>query len=292
MIVIFIIICVTVWNYKKREKEMQTIITILDEALCGTTRHIQYDESMHSAISERLHRILQMNDLQKIKAQKESENVKSFVSDIAHQVRTPLSNILLYTGLLKERIESDEVVNLVEKIQAQSDKLDFLMKELVSSSHIEQDLIQVTCKELLCADIILPACQLVEDKAMKKGIMVIYDELVCTCVADLQWSVEAISNVLDNAIKYSKRDTTIHIDTTIYESFICIRIKDQGIGIEESQHGLIFQRFYRVAKQDDVQGFGIGLYLVREVVSKLGGYVKVESQMNHGTTFHLYFRRH
>ena len=76
-----------------------------------------------------------------------------------------------------------------------------------------------------------------------------------------------------------------------YESFLCIQVKDEGIGIREEEQGLIFQRFYRSPEVAGVKGLGIGLYLVREIIKKQGGYVKVRSEAGSGAVFSVYLRR-
>ena len=77
-----------------------------------------------------------------------------------------------------------------------------------------------------------------------------------------------------------------------YESFVCIQVQDQGSGIKEEEQGMIFERFYRSKSVSSEPGFGIGLYLVREVLSKQGGYVKIKSQIGKGSTVQLYLSRY
>ena len=77
-----------------------------------------------------------------------------------------------------------------------------------------------------------------------------------------------------------------------YESFVCIQVQDQGCGIKEEEQGMIFERFYRSESVSNEPGFGIGLYLVREVLSKQGGYVKIKSKIGKGTTVQLYLSRY
>ena len=94
--------------------------------------------------------------------------------------------------------------------------------------------------------------------------------------------------MLDNAVKYSPRDSVIEINTLFYDRFFCIQVKDQGIGIAEPEQGQIFRRFYRSAAAADEKGLGIGLYLVREIIAKQDGYVKVASELGKGTVFSIF----
>ena len=118
------------------------------------------------------------------------------------------------------------------------------------------------------------------------------EETDVLCYADKKWTTEALGNVLDNAIKYSPENSQIKVEVVPYESFVCIQVQDQGVGIKEEEQGMIFERFYRSKSVSSEPGFGIGLYLVREVLSKQGGYVKIKSQIGKGSTVQLYLSRY
>ena len=98
---------------------------------------------MDAAIAARLNRLVQMTQMHQQDAEMERDTVKELISDISHQIRTPLSNIMLYAGLLKEQLPGQEAGQLADRIIKQSDKLDFFMKELIKSSYAEQKMITV-----------------------------------------------------------------------------------------------------------------------------------------------------
>ena len=115
-------------RYRKRTADqMELLLNRLDEVLSGKEQQVSWDESMDSAIGERLNRLLWAFQADNARARQEKEGVKSLLSDISHQVRTPLSNILLYAGLLREREGTEEEKKMAEKIQSQAEKLDFFM---------------------------------------------------------------------------------------------------------------------------------------------------------------------
>ena len=93
---------------------------------------------------------------------------------------------------------------------------------------------------------------------------------------------------MDNAIKYSNEGSRIHIQVKEYELFVCMEIKDEGMGIEEEEIPLIFQRFYRGRKVKDEEGVGIGLYLTRQILEGQKGYIKVSSKEKTGSVFSVY----
>lgn len=279
------------WYRNKLLAQYQNFLNKTDEILSGKPIDISYDESLDSAISERLSRIMEISRMQKETAEEERDIVKSLITNISHQIRTPLANITLYSGLLKERIKDEESVRLADKIENNAGKLEFFMKELLKSSYAEQEIISVSPQIIDLETVIRRSCQAVELDAMKKKIQLIPEYNTCKIFADSKWTEEVFTNILENAIKYSPNGSTVMIQTVLYESFACVRVVDNGIGILEEEQGKIFQRFYRGTNVTDKQGFGIGLYLAREVLRKQQGYIKVKSKLNRGTTAEVFLSR-
>ncbi len=291
---LLLLVCVVIWiltglYYRKQmERTYQGILERLDRAIGGELQDTVFDESMDAAVTERLNRLVCISGMHQKKAEKERDIIKSLISDISHQVRTPLTNIMLYTGLMQEKILDKNIMQLADRIRRQSDKLDFFMKELVKSSYAESEIINVHPRMTSVGKMISTACQMSELAALHKNIDVIYEETEAVCYADDKWTTEAIGNVLENAVKYSPEYSTVRIRVTVYESFVCIEVTDKGMGIREDEQGMVFERFYRSKDACREPGFGIGLFLVREVLSKQGGYVRIKSEINQGTTVCLY----
>lgn len=279
------------WYRNKMLAQYQSFLNKTDEILSGKKVDLSFDESMDSAITERLSRIIEISRLQKQVAEEERDVVKSLITNISHQIRTPLANITLYTGLLKERINDSESSRLADKIENNAGKLNFFMKELLKSSYAEQEIIAVSPRIIDLDTVIKRSCQAVELDAMKKKIRLIPEYHACKIYADLKWTEEVFTNIFLNAIKYSPYGTNVIIQSVLYESFVCVRIVDNGMGIPEEEQGKIFQRFYRGTNVTDKQGFGIGLYLAREVLRKQQGYIKVKSALNRGTTVEVFLSR-
>lgn len=279
--------------YQNRmEETYQELLQKLDRAIGGEIQDTAYNESMDAAVVERLNRVVQIAGMNQGKAERERDTIKSLISDISHQVRTPLTNIMLYVGLLKEQELDGDSMLLVDKIQKQSDKLDFFMKELIKSSYAEQEVISIHPEMNNVEEIVNTACQMVELAALKKKIDIIQEEAEALCYADKKWTIEVLGNILDNAVKYSPENTGVKVKVIPYESFICVQVEDQGIGIREEEQGMVFERFYRSKEVSNEPGFGIGLYLVREVLSKQGGYVKIKSEPGKGSVVQVYLSRY
>lgn len=294
MLVVCVIVCILLSYHiqKKMELTYQNLLQRLDRSIGGKIQETSYDESMDTAVTERLNRVVQISKMNQKKAERERDIIKSLISDISHQVRTPLTNIMLYVGLLQEQDLDNDTMLLVDKIGKQSEKLDFFMKELVKSSYAEQEMISIYPKIMRVEEILYTSCQIVELAALKKKINIVQEKTDALCYADKKWTTEALGNVLDNAVKYSPEHSQIKVKVIPYESFVCIQVQDQGFGIKEEEQGMIFERFYRSKSVSSEPGFGIGLYLVREVLSKQGGFVKIKSQIGKGSTVQLYLSRY
>lgn len=298
LLVIAVVVCtgICLWVRKyyqgRMETAFQALLEKLDRAIGGEVQEVVYDESMDAAIAERLNRMVEIYGMNRDRAERERDIIKALISDVSHQVRTPLTNIMLYAGLLQEQELGSEALLLVNKIEKQSDKLDFFMKELVKSSYAEREMITIHPEMTSVEEMVNTACQMMEITALKKKIVFLQEGKDMLCYADKKWTIEALGNVLENAVKYSPENSQVCVRIVPYESFVCIEVRDQGIGISEEEQGMIFERFYRSKAVSDEPGFGIGLYLVREVLSKQGGYAKVKSELGKGSAVQLYLSRY
>ena len=274
---------------RNKKKEMEVLLQRLDDALEGGEGAYAYDESMDSAIADRLNKLLRSSSMGKERAYQDRDRIKSLISDISHQIRTPLSNIMLYTGLLQEKKLDGQSRMLADQIQGQAEKLDFFMKELVRSSYMETDMIVVSPRTAPVGELVDRACQAVEVEALKKGILIRRPETDrIICKFDMKWTLEAVRNILENALKYSPEGSEVQIEIAPNEAFTCISIQDEGIGIREEEQGLVFERFYRSRDVKKEPGMGIGLYLAREIISRQGGYIEARSEYAKGTCFCIY----
>lgn len=218
---------------KKLEAVYQELLQRLDRALGGEIQDTAYDESMDAAVTERLNGVVRILGMSRERAEEERDTVKSLISDISHQVRTPLTNIMLYTGLLQEQPLGSSAAVLADKIGQQSKKLDFFMKELLKSSYAEQEMISIHPEMTSVEEILDLSCQMTELAALKKKIDLVREPTDAFCFADRKWTVEALGNVLENAVKYSPEYSQVSVRVVLYEAFVCIQVQDQGIGIGE-----------------------------------------------------------
>ena len=268
----------------------QRLNQMIDEAMAGTFEEQSYDETELSKLESKWKRFLTSSKLSKQKLEQERANIKEIVSDISHQTKTPLSNILLYSQLLAEQNLDEGSRKLVSEIIKQSEKLDFLIQSLVKTSRLETGTFQLEPKSQEVKAVLEEIISQAEQKAEKKKIRIILEEPVSDVRAkyDKKWTEEALYNILDNAVKYSEAESEIHIRVKEYELFVCIEICDCGNGISEEEIPLVFQRFYRGKEVREEEGVGIGLYLARQIIEGQKGYIKVSSKMKQGCEFSVF----
>lgn len=276
---------------------------MLDDAISGRFEEADYDESELSKLEVKWKRYLTSSKLSAQKIEAERAAVQELVTDISHQTKTPLANILLYTQLLEEQPLEDSAREMVEEVRRQSEKLDFLIQSLVKTSRLETGTFRFDPRKQEAEELVNQVVKLAKAKAEAKGIEIRIKgagnqygkadddqaRVVSTEAAfDEKWTAEALFNIVDNAVKYSPAGTNIEINILSYEMFLCIEVRDQGIGIEEEEIPKIFGRFYRGKNVRADEGVGIGLYLSRQIIEGQGGYMKAVSKPGKGSRFQVF----
>lgn len=261
---------------------------MIQSAIDGTFRADIFDESLSAAVENKLAEYLAVSETQMKKAAAEQEKTKTLIADISHQTKTPIANLLLYTELLKEEETGNSETTAL--LESQVRKLDFLIQSLVKLSRLETGILVLHPRKSEVSQLLEEAKAQYEARAQEKGLYlrVLSEEAgKVTARFDPKWTLEALGNLIDNAIKYTQAGgVTVRVNP--YELFVCIEVADSGIGIAEEEHAKIFGRFYRSMSVSDEQGVGIGLYLAREIVRQESGYIKLDSEIGKGTTFFLY----
>ena len=268
-------------------KVLSRLEKMLDDGINGTFEESAYDETKLSKLETKWLRYLTTSKLSHLKTEKERATLKELVSDISHQTRTPISNILLYIQLLEEQPLDEERRGLVSEIRDQSEKLSSLIDSLVKMSRLETGTIQLTPTEGSIAELIDSAAGQARMSADAKNIRIETEEPNFTANFDSKWTQEALFNLIDNAVKYSPEGSEVRVSAQSFEMFVSISVSDSGIGIHESELQLIFTRFYRGREVREQNGVGIGLYLARQIAEEQGGYITAERKGN-GSTFKLY----
>ncbi|MBZ9607882.1 HAMP domain-containing histidine kinase [Clostridium estertheticum] len=225
----------------------------------------------------------------------EKENIKSLVTDISHQLKTPVSSIKLFNQiLLEDDISSSERIEFLTRSESDINSLEWLVGSLVKLSRLEVGMINIKMHREDLKNTILKAINEIYFKAEEKNIEIIIGNFKNMLIDhDTNWTKEAVFNVLENAVKYTNEGGKISVDMIEMESFIRIDIEDSGIGISENEMSDVYKRFYR-GKSKGVQvkeGSGVGLYLTRKILEIQGGSIILTSRQGEGTVFNFFLQK-
>ncbi len=275
------------WYRRKTRKTMDTLDRMLSDAMDGTFQETTFDESRLSALETRMAHYLSASVVSARAVSEEKDRIKALIGDISHQTKTPIANLLLYTELLEEEPLSAEAQRYAETLHAQTRKLQFLIDALVKLSRLENGMITLNPTNGPIAPMLEQVMRQFASKAREKGLTLDCKPTDVTACYDAKWTGEALCNLLDNAIKYTL-EGSVTLSVIPYEMFVRIDVKDTGVGIPEEEQAKIFSRFYRSEQHAEQEGVGIGLYLAREILQSEGGYLKVSSQLGHGSVFSMF----
>lgn len=313
MIVLFLLCLLLAWAaliYRKREKKLKiSILQMLEEASSGSFQDKRFDETSVSEVENRMWNYLENRQTAMERIERDRQRMQSQISDIAHQAVLPVSNIVLYTQLLEENLsngftgtkineienvqltkaEVSEIISEITAIRDEIGTLDFLIQSLVKLSRMENGIINLNAEKQQIKPMLDLVKQQFAIKAKNKGIDFLIEDTEETAVFDRKWTLEAVANIVDNAVKYTQEGGKISIHTEALPSLVRIDIADTGIGIREEEQGAVFSRFYRSVETSNSRGGGIGLYIAREVMRVQNGYIRLRSEYGNGSTFSLYF---
>ena len=293
-IILAVLLCLVVgYSIYKSRKTYRSIDSLLDCVLNQekiTLSDVQ--EGDLSALVNKINRIQKVLWKQVELAETEKEQVKSLVSNMSHQLKTPLANLSIYTEILNsEDLDKQKKEEMAEKIKKQIDKLDWIIGSLAKMVKLEQDVIAFDAEGISIKKTLLDAIDTVYEKLEKKGILLVsepYEDILL--FHNRKWTVEVFVNLLENAVKYTKRGGTIRIRVCPYEIYTEIQIIDNGCGIREDEITEIFKRFYRSREVEHIDGSGIGLYLSNLILEKEKGYMVVKSVYGEGSCFSVFLQ--
>ena len=295
LFILLVFICVALFVAFLRRKLVlfsdrlcETIDNMLDGA--SVPPQVYEEENLFYKINHRLVRLYEVMRENRESVAKERADLQELISDISHQVKTPIANLQMVNAtLLEQPVTEEKRQEFLQASSGQLEKLDFLMQAMIKTSRLETGVISLDRKTQPIYDTLAAALGGILLNAEKKNIHVSVD-----CPADIvlahdrKWTSEALFNILDNAVKYTLADGGIQVSVQSWEFYVKIDITDNGKGIAESRQGMIFKRFYREEEVHDVEGIGIGLYLAREIITMQGGYIRVTSTVGSGSTFSVF----
>jgi signal transduction histidine kinase len=248
------------------------------------------EETLDSKMKMKLKQLADVTNATKSKNIEQKQQMQEMVSDISHQLKTPIANITMYNDtILNHELSNEKKLECLKIMQNQVEKLDFLVKSLMKMSRLENNIITLKKEQCNLYDSIAEVLASVNLRLEKKKLTLSVDcKNPYQLAYDEKWTIEAIFNVVDNAVKYTPEGGKLDIYVERLEMFTKICVQDTGVGIAAEHMNDIFKRFFRESKVHREEGVGIGLYLTREILTQQGGFIKVASKEGEGSVFSLY----
>lgn len=219
------------------------------------------------------------------------EFLKNTMSDISHQLKTPLAALNIYNGILKEETESGSSVEEFVKLSEQElDRIETLVQNLLKIAKLDAGTICLEKSREYVSDLMRTVEKRFRFRAEQEGKEIILsgsEEITFFC--DRSWMLEAVGNIVKNALDHTKEGGVIRIEWKFFASVVQIVVKDNGSGIHQEDLYFIFKRFYRSRFSQDTQGIGLGLPLAKAVVEAHNGTVEVDNILGGGAAFTMNF---
>ena len=288
---VFALGCVYGW-YRNR-KMYRIIDRMLDEILDGEpVSQSDIREGEISALAAKAKRIQEKVDSGIIRAEEEKEQVKSLISNMSHQLKTPLAGLMMFREMLEnEGLDVETRRRFLEKMKGQSEKIDWILQSLFKMVNLEQGAVVFEAEALPVRDTILDAVTASLDKADRREIEILTEPFEdCILWHNRKWTAEVLVNLLENAVKYTEPGGRITISVRPMEMYTEIAVSDTGRGIRQEELTEIFKRFYRSRDVENIEGSGIGLYLSRLILEHEKGYMTAVSAPGEGSTFSVFLQ--
>ena len=295
VLILFALLLLLDFLHNRYNDDLLEQITLLIEALVEQQERQIFSEAEDTLTARLQHQLLKLRNILTAQNQmlaQEKEQIKTLISDISHQIKTPIAAANTFAELLSDgELSAEERTEYITTLQMSLGKLTFLTNSLIKMSRLESGIISLKPENNSLNEIVLQAVKTVYAKEKEKGILITFEcDQAFEAVLDFNWTAEAISNVIDNAVKYTPQGGFVRLQITEYPSFLRLDISDSGVGIPEEEQAKIFGRFYRGKQSVGTDGVGIGLYLTREIINKQNGYMKVSSDEN-GSTFSMFLKK-
>jgi signal transduction histidine kinase len=218
------------------------------------------------------------------------EAKSDFVASISHELRTPMTAVLgAAMTLLREDIElsSARRRQLLEMIGSQGRRLTQITEDVLLASRLDRGDLNIEREPVDLGVLVRRAVETMREQAPESVTLKTAPNGAATAIGDPDRIEQVLVNLIDNAVKYSPEGGEVTISTASAEGRVRVEVADEGVGIPASEHDSVFEKFYRGAEGGTVTGTGLGLYICRELVRRMGGTIGVSSRIGGGSTFYF-----
>lgn len=281
----------SIWRQHDREKQLKEMTMYLMKLQDGMAlpELAKCNEGYLGILQSEIYKMVVLLKEQTNAAAKQKNYLAQMLSDISHQIKTPLTAITLMTDLLKEPGLSEEKrLEFAAGMDKQLGKITWLIRNLLTISQLEADVLKLKREEIPVSGLLEKACQPLAVLAELKGVAILLDEcpddIVLNC--DEAWTAEAFSNIIKNCIEHTPEGGEIRIAAGQNNLAVNITIWDNGCGIAREDLPHIFERFYK-GKHGSKNSVGIGLAMAKQIIYRQDGIISVESTEGEGTIFRI-----
>mgnify|MGYP005778299071 FL=1 len=281
------------WYFRDQSKTMNNAIAQIQKYIAGN-RDARIECDDEGDLYRLFHEVNSLVTILNAHAENERRAktfMKNTISDISHQLKTPLAALNIYNGLMQEEVnDSPELKEFTTLSEQELDRIETLVQNLLKITKLDAGTITVEKSPQNVSDMMGYierhfACQAQQEG---KSLVLSGNEDV-TLICDPNWLTEAISNIVKNAFDHTKPGAVIRITWRALASVVQIVVSDNGSGIHPEDLPHIFKRFYRSRFSKDKQGIGLGLPLANAIIEEHNGTIEVDSTLGAGTTFTINF---
>lgn len=284
---------VCVWYFIRQNKIMEEAVDQIDAYLAGNTdaRIACDDEGEMYRLFHSVNTLAAILNAHAVNELRSKEFLKNTISDISHQLKTPLAALNIYNGLLQGEAEDIPAIKEFAALSEQElDRIETLVQNLLKITKLDAGSIVLEKSFENVADMMKDVELHFAYRAKqeeKELTLSGSDDVALFC--DRDWIMEAIDNIVKNALDHTKKGDYVRIEWKRFMSVIQVAVKDNGSGIRPEDMHHIFKRFYRSRFSKDTQGIGLGLPLAKAIIEAHNGTIEVDSKLGFGTTFVINF---
>lgn len=248
-----------------------------------------YDDNVLSSLKDDIYKMTIKLKNMADNSNKEKKYLATTLSDISHQLKTPLTSLFVFNEILKQdNLDLKTRKEILEKSEKQLERIKWLITSLLKMSQLDSGSITLQKDKVNLQKLINESCEpFLISLDLKNVKLQINIDKKAFIICDKNWTIEAISNIVKNALEHVKENGTITIQSITNPIYLKLEIIDDGEGIKAEEINHIFERFYHGNKNKD--SIGIGLNMSKMIIEKQKGHIEVESKLNKGTKFSIYF---
>lgn len=269
-----------------KKKEVEQLSEFVKGYISGEEPDIRDNrEGVFNILKNDIYSLVNKKNEQIKVIESERDNLSDYMADISHQLKTPITSMMIMADLLEEA-EPGKQAEFIHNIQVSLNKMEWLVGALLKMAKLDSHVIDFIKKDINTSELL---------EAVKPSVAILLDvnnqtlKLKRDCVihCDKRWTVEALTNIIKNAIEYSSKNSVIAVDSGENPMYSWISVKDSGMGMDKTEYAALFKRFENSTNEN---GFGIGMPLALSIVKGQGGDIDVDfGGDGQGTTFIMKF---